>query len=245
MSFAYNTGFHRSIKNSPYAVTYGQQPRTVNFSEDRRRYGEDLSTELYQRMQLSHDTYRQLAKENNEKAIEENTEAHNKKAYPRSFQVGDKVLLMVKDFLGKNRKLSEIWKGPYVIVKVHSNDTVVIRTLHGTKEYLYNTILLKKFLGTERNVTDEILKAKQEAQIIQKDLSKDVSPPGVEPQTKIIQKNLSKQSSPPRLEPQAEFIQKDLSKNLSPPRIEPRTSGQNSNLMPTKRLLTKNTYNTL
>ena len=247
MSFAYNTGFHRSIKNSPYAVTYGQQPRTVNFSEDRRRYGEDLSTELYQRMQLSHDTYRQLAKENNEKAIEENTEAHNKKAYPRSFQVGDKVLLMVKDFLGKNRKLSEIWKGPYVIVKVHSNDTVVIRTLHGTKEYLYNTILLKKFLGTERNVTDEILKAKQEAQIIQKDLSKDVSPPGVEPQTEIIQKDLSKKSSPPRLEPQAKIIQKDLSKNPSPPRIEPRsensmpgfeprTSGQNSNSMPTKRL---------
>ena len=56
-------------------------------------------------MQLSHETYRQLAKENNEKAIEENTEAHNKKAYPRAFQVGEKVLLMVKDFLGKNRKL--------------------------------------------------------------------------------------------------------------------------------------------
>ena len=71
---------------------------------------------------------------------------------------------------------------------------MVIRTLHGTKEYLYNTILLKKFLGTERNVTDEILKAKQEAQIIQKDLSKDVSPPGIEPQTEVIQKDLSKKS---------------------------------------------------
>ena len=60
-------------------------------------------------------------------------------------------------------------------------------------------------MGTERNVTDEILKAKQEAQIIQKDLSKDVSPPGIEPQTEVIQKDLSKKSSSPRFEPQANW----------------------------------------
>ena len=48
MALAYNTGFHRSIKNLPYAVTFRQQPRTANFSEHRPRYSENTSTELYQ-----------------------------------------------------------------------------------------------------------------------------------------------------------------------------------------------------
>ena len=90
---------------------------------------------------------------------------------------------MVKDFFGKNRKLSEIWKGPYIITKVHSNDTVVIKKIHGTKEYLYNTLLLKKFLGSERKITDEILKEKEEAK-------NSISPPGIEPPAKESEKKI-------------------------------------------------------
>jgi transposase InsO family protein len=161
MSFAYNTGFHRGIKNSPYAVTYGQQPRTANFSEQRPRYGENTSTELYQRMQLSHNTYRQLAHQNAEKSISDNVMQHNKKANPRSFKVGDLVLLEQRNFLGKNRKLSEIYKGPYIVVKVNPNNTVVVKTRTGSKEYLYNTMLLKLYKEAPIPKTAEVPKVEK------------------------------------------------------------------------------------
>ena len=103
MSFAYNTGFHRTLKSSPYAVTFGQQPRTVNFSEAKPRYGEDLSTELLQRMQTSHEIYRQLARENTEIGIDTNKKDHDKKIHPRKYKVGDLILLEQKNFLGKNK----------------------------------------------------------------------------------------------------------------------------------------------
>ena len=155
MAFAYNTGFHRGIKNSPYAVTFGQQPRTANFSEQRPRYGENMGTELYQRMQLSHDTYRELAHKNAEKSISENVKQHNKKANPRSFRVGDLVLLEQRNFLGKNRKLSEIYKGPYIVVKVNSNNTVVVKSRTGSKEYMYNTMLLKLYREAPKPQTSD------------------------------------------------------------------------------------------
>ena len=40
----------------------------------------------------------------------------------------------------------EEWKGPYVIVKLdEDNNTAVLNTLHGDKEYLFSTQMLKKF----------------------------------------------------------------------------------------------------
>ena len=72
MPFAYNTSYHRTIKTTPFKLTFGQDARTVNFQDNRKHYGEDKSTELYQAMQSSHDKIRQLAQENTETAIEIN-----------------------------------------------------------------------------------------------------------------------------------------------------------------------------
>ena len=155
MAFAYNTGIHRSIKNSPYEATFGQQPRTANFSEQRPRYRENVSTELYQRMQLSHDTNQQLAHENAEKPISENVKQHNKKAKPRSFKVGDLVLLEQSDFLDKNKKLSEIYKGPLIVTKVKPNNTVGVKTRTDSKKYMYNTMLLKLHQEAPKSGTSE------------------------------------------------------------------------------------------
>ena len=144
MAFAYNTSFHRTIKTSPFTLTYGTEPRTIELNS-RTLYGENLSTELYQRMQHSHEQYRQLAREHADTAIDRNTEDHNKKANPRKFREGEWVLLEVKNFLSKNRKLSEIYKGPYIIVKINANNTALLKKPSGTHEYLYNTQLLKHY----------------------------------------------------------------------------------------------------
>jgi hypothetical protein len=73
------------------------EPRTIKFNA-RTQYEEDHSCELYQRMQHSHEQYRQLAREHADEAINRNTKDHNKKAYPRQFHDGKWVLLEVKKF---------------------------------------------------------------------------------------------------------------------------------------------------
>ena len=55
------------------------------------------------------------------------------------------VLLKVQNFLGKNRKLAETFKGPYQITKVNENGTIKIKTKFGKHEQLVNQNLLVKY----------------------------------------------------------------------------------------------------
>ena len=96
-------------------------------------------------MQTSHENLRKVAREHNETAIKRNVRDHDKKAFPRKFKIGDLVLLEVKDFLHKNKKLAENYKEPYVITRVSDNNTATVKTPHGVKEYNYNTKMFKLF----------------------------------------------------------------------------------------------------
>jgi hypothetical protein len=62
-------------------MTFGMHPRTVNFPtpDIRKMYGEDLSAELYQRMQAGHQTSRTLAGEFMKTAGEKSKMDHEKK----------------------------------------------------------------------------------------------------------------------------------------------------------------------
>ena len=89
MAFACNTSFHRTIKTTPFKLTFRQEARTVNFQDNAKHYGEDKSTELFQTMQASHENISRVAREHTEKAIEWYVSDHNKKAFRRKFKIGE------------------------------------------------------------------------------------------------------------------------------------------------------------
>ena len=82
--FSYNTSFHKSILNTPYFVTYGQEPRTPNLPAPDLRwkfYGESSSTELHQALLYARD----IARRHNELASEAYTDYHKRKAASHNF----------------------------------------------------------------------------------------------------------------------------------------------------------------
>jgi hypothetical protein len=74
----FHTNFTAMISAGRKDIQYSiLEPRTIEFNA-RNQYGEDHSTELYQRMQHSHEQYRQLASEHADEAIDRNTKDHKK-----------------------------------------------------------------------------------------------------------------------------------------------------------------------
>ena len=121
-------------------------PRTPEFRPtERMLYGEDLPTEIFQRLKFCQGLAKQNAREANDEAIDRNISDHNKSLSPRQFKEGELVLLKIKYFRTKNRKLSTEWKGPYTVQKTFSNNTVLIRAKYGKHDYLYNANMLKTY----------------------------------------------------------------------------------------------------
>jgi hypothetical protein len=68
---------------------------------------------------------------------------------PIKFEEGELVLLKVHNFLGKNKKLAETFKGPFVVTKVNDNGTIKMKTKYGQHEQLVNQNQLVKYKQPE------------------------------------------------------------------------------------------------
>ncbi len=125
MAFAYNTSLHRSIKSTPYFLTFGQEPRYPSFPNPdlQRYYGESDAAQWYQQLQHC----RQVAAQHNMDASARAEMDYNKTARPHHFAPGQAVWLNEQNFLGRNRKLSPNWLGPYPILKVFDNGVVELQ----------------------------------------------------------------------------------------------------------------------
>ncbi len=101
LMFSYNTSFHRTIKTSPFFLTYGMEPRlpTLPTPDLRQKfYGESTTDDLIQKLLLTRD----IARRNSEVASEETERQFNKKAEPHAFLPDQLVLLDEHSFLTKN-----------------------------------------------------------------------------------------------------------------------------------------------
>ena len=128
----YNTSFHRSIKTSPFFLTFGIEPRLPNFPEpDLRRkfYGESDADEMKLRLLRA----RQIAYENNQLVTEKSKAYFDSKAKPVDYKVDQYVLLDEHSFLGKNTKLAPKFSGPHRILRLKGNTNVELLLKNGKK----------------------------------------------------------------------------------------------------------------
>jgi len=106
-------------------------------------YGEDPVSEWLSRLQQA----RVLSSQNLWAANEKYKEYHDSRASPQKYQVGQQVLVDVRNFLGKNKKLAPIWEGPYPITRVWDNGIVEVNT--PSQEWRLNIQRLKPFFVSQ------------------------------------------------------------------------------------------------
>ena len=115
--FAYNSSKHRSTKYSPFYLAFGVHPRThvdnaLNFQE----LSEEPMDRIEQIARLM--IARKQARENITKVQQTNQNYINKRRRDIEFQVGDQVLLELKQVkVTRGGKLLPKYAGPYVILK--------------------------------------------------------------------------------------------------------------------------------
>ncbi len=125
MAFAYNTSLHRLIKSTPYFLTFGSEPRYPSFPNPdvQLYYGESDAAEWYQQLQQC----RQIAAQHNLDASASAEADYNKTARPHHIQPGQSVWLNEQNFLGRNRKFSPNWTGPYPIICVFDIGVIALQ----------------------------------------------------------------------------------------------------------------------
>jgi hypothetical protein len=124
MAFAYNTALPRSIKSTPFFLTYGIDARLPSLIDPDLNcyYGQSDVAAWYATLQHC----RQIAAQNNIQASNYMQSQFNKKASPYNYVIGQMVWSDIRNFLGRNKKLSPDWEGPFTISKVYENGVVEI-----------------------------------------------------------------------------------------------------------------------
>jgi len=151
LMFCYNTSYHRSVKNTPYFLTYGMDPRLPAFpAPDLRRtfYGESDAADLHHRLL----TARKIASENNSEATQKTKEyfdSHNN-AKQHSFVPKQLVLLEEYNFLGRNTKLCPKWSGPHTILSLKGTHCVELLLLNNRKT-IVNVERIKPYFESSSN----------------------------------------------------------------------------------------------
>ena len=143
LAFSYNTSLHRTTKSTPYALTFGQEARIPSFPNPdiQRHYGESQPSEWYQRLIQA----RHLAAQNSMTVSQQSKDNHDKHAVQHTYKVNDLIWLHEENFLGRNRKISPKWTGPYKIVKVFNFGVVDIE--YKGKIYRLNVGRIKPFVN--------------------------------------------------------------------------------------------------
>ena len=132
LMFSYNTSFHRSVKNTPFFLTFGMEARQPGFdaAESRLRFeGPKSPEELVNRLHQA----REIARHCNEEATFQAQQQHDRKAEPHKFVRDQLVLLEDTYFASRNAKLAPKFTGPHRILELKGDANVVLKLTSGRK----------------------------------------------------------------------------------------------------------------
>ena len=143
MAFAYNTALHRSIKATPFFLTYGINARLPSLPDPdlNRYYGQTDVAEWYATLQHC----RQIAAQNNLQASNYMQSQFNKKASPYNYSIDQSIWIDVRNYLGRNKKLSPNWEGPYKITRAFDNGVVEV-LYKNNKKVKVNVARIKPYI---------------------------------------------------------------------------------------------------
>jgi hypothetical protein len=133
--FCYNTSYHTTTKSTPIEITL-PVPELQRIS-----YGEGFVSERLQILTKA----REVALADSFKARDSYKEAHDKKASAHNLKEGDYVYLDNHLFLGKNKKISQRWIGPYLVKKVINDQNVELQ-ISPKRVQVHSAYRLKKFI---------------------------------------------------------------------------------------------------
>ena len=156
VEFAYNASFQRSIGMSPFKALYGQDCLTpLKWTDPLLKV--QASKEMLDEMQQQTDLIRQEIKT----AQDRQKSYADLKRSQRIFEVGDMVFLRVKPkrssiSLGKYRKLSARYCGPYPITKKINDQAYQLQLPSHLKVHnVFHVSLLKKYVPDPSHILDD------------------------------------------------------------------------------------------
>ncbi len=160
LMFCYNTSYHTTTRSTPFELTYGMKPRLPSLpipELQRISYGEGFVSERLQLLKKA----REVALADSFEAGDAYKETHDKNASEHNLKEGDFAYLDNQLFLGKNKKLSQRWIGPYLVTKVINEQNVELQ-ISPRRKQVHSAYRLKKFIDPKLSKFLNEEKQKQE-----------------------------------------------------------------------------------
>ena len=167
IEFAYNDHVHSSIGVSPFYVLYGQECRTpITLSTPNTRF--ESINDMIREMNEIRESAKLAMKSAQDRA---KYYADNKRVF-REFEVGDKVFLKVTPNrfglkLGKSRKLSPRFCGPFEILKRIGKVAYELKLPEDWKIHnVFHVGLLRKYVSDPNHILPDLPKAAPEGELL-------------------------------------------------------------------------------
>lgn len=122
----YNAAIHATTKMSPYELVFGYKadlPSIISREPEFRYTYDNYASQLKYRLQQN----TQLAKQHIEESKQKSKRLYDTKINKPHYKVGDKVLLRNEQVKrDQNRKLTPIYKGPYIVTEILKEPNLTI-----------------------------------------------------------------------------------------------------------------------
>jgi hypothetical protein len=149
--FSYNTSFHRSIKKSPFFLTFALERQLPNLQApdiQRKFYGKFSTDDLIRKLLFLQNVARRKSQDASDAAGQQFDSATK----PHNFSPQQFVLLDKHSFLNQNQKLAPKWSGPHKILRLKGDCNIEIQLKHNNQKTVIHANRLKPYFVASKNL---------------------------------------------------------------------------------------------